>query len=103
MARGTAASAKPRGFALQTRSGESVTAGGVTLTPQSRVLMLHLPVATFVWQRPVAVVVERDGRTTRLPIRDLIRLAQIALGGGVVLVLVLAGRMFRPGRKERER
>ena len=93
---------RSRRLALRTLNGDPVNAGGVTVTPQLLALTLRLPFASFVWQRPAAVIVERDGRTTRLPIRDATRLVQCALiGVGVLLALI--GRLLVLGRKERQR
>ena len=81
-------------------SGSAVVAGEITVTPQSRVLVLRLPRGIVVWQRPSAVLVEQAGQTTRLPIRDATRLVQCALlGGGVFLARV--GWLATPQRKER--
>jgi hypothetical protein len=67
-----------------------VTRGDTTVTPQTRVLTVRLPFGGFVWNRPVAVQVERDGRIERIPIVDFTRLAQLAtLGFGLVLSFVI--------------
>ncbi len=65
----------------QTISGEEVTIGDVTLTPQSQALTLRWPNGGGVWNRPVAVLVERDGQTERVPIVDVTRVAQLTLFG----------------------
>lgn len=95
MARGMGTPPRPRRIVLQRLSGAPVTTGGFTLIPQSRSLTVRLPFGAFVWQRPATVVVVRDGRTTRLPIRDGTRLAQAALIGSVLL-LALAVRLLAP-------
>jgi hypothetical protein len=41
----------------------------------ARVLLVRLPFAAIVWNRPVAVVVERDGVSIRQPIHDFSRWA----------------------------
>jgi hypothetical protein len=84
---------------LQTISAAPVSAGGVTVTPQARVLTVRLPFGGFVWNRPAAVLVEHAGQIERIPIVDLTRRAQLALlGFGVMLVLLARVRAKR--RKE---
>lgn len=73
-------------LALRTQRGEAVTAGGFTVTPLSRSLLLRLPGGAYLWHRPTAVLVVRDGRTTRLPIHDTTRLAQCAIVGASLLL-----------------
>jgi hypothetical protein len=73
----------------QTISGEEVTIGDVTLTPQSQALTLRWPNGGFVWNRPVAVLVGRDGQTERVPVVDVTRIAQLTLLGlGLVFFTV---------------
>ena len=73
----------------QTISGEQVTIGDVTLTPQSQALTLRWPNGGFVWNRPVAVLVERGGQTERVPVVDVTRIAQLTLLGlGLVFSMV---------------
>ena len=83
---------------LDTRTGDAVAVGGVTVTPQARVLTLRLPFATLVWNRPVALLVRQHGRSTTLPIRDVPLLAQGALLGGAALA-VLLGRLLAAREK----
>lgn len=73
-------------ISLENRSGDPVTVGGVTVTPQSQALVIRLPFFRFVWNRPLAVLVERDGRAERIPVVDVTRLVLIGLGLGTVLV-----------------
>ena len=66
---------------LQTTSGAALTIGDTTLTPQSQALVVRLPFGGFVYNRPAAIIVERDGHVTRIPIVDMTRLAQVGLLG----------------------
>ena len=66
---------------LQTVSGDPVAVGDVTLTPQQQALAIRWPKGGFVWNRPLAVLVERDGQTERIPVVDVTRTAQLALLG----------------------
>jgi hypothetical protein len=74
----------------QTLSGDRVTVGDVSLTPQSQALTIRWPRGGLVWNRPVAVLVERDGQTERIPIVDVTRMAQLELLGlGLVFSMVI--------------
>ncbi len=84
-----------RRFELQTiwgpiRWGESVTIGDVTVVPQSRALSVRCPHGSWLWNRPVGLLVQHDGRRWRVPILDVIRVVQLGLYG-LSLVFVLAG------------
>jgi hypothetical protein len=48
-------------FQVQTVSSQPVTVGRITVTAQSQALIVRLPSGGFVWNRPTAIVVERDG------------------------------------------
>jgi hypothetical protein len=63
----------------QTVSGSPVTAGDVTVTPQSQSLTVRWPYGGWVWNRPVAILVERGGQTERVPIVDVTRAVQLGL------------------------
>lgn len=71
-----------------TADGPTIALGGARITPQARVLALHAPFGGFVWNRPSAVLVERDGVIARTPIVDLTRLLQAALWACLLLGLV---------------
>jgi hypothetical protein len=68
-------------FQWQTETGEPTTIGDVTLTTQSQALILRWPYGGFVWNRPVAVLVERGEHSERIPITDVTRMAQWGLLG----------------------
>ena len=70
-----------RGIRWQMQEGESVKAGGLTLTPQSRALSIGWRDGGWVWNRPVGVLVQDGDSARRLPITDVTRLAQIGLWG----------------------
>lgn len=63
----------------QTRTGDKVTVGDLSISPQSRALVLRWRNGGWVWNRPVAVLVERGEEQVRLPIVDVTRLAQVGL------------------------
>jgi hypothetical protein len=73
----------------QTVSGSSVTVGDVTLTPQSQALTIRWPYGGLVWNRPIAILVERGQQVERVPIVDVTRMLQLVLLGlGVTLGLI---------------
>ncbi len=76
-------------------SGEPVRAGDVTVTPQARALSVRLGRIGLVWNRPVAILVERDGQVERKRILDVTRIAQLGLLG---LGLVFAAIALRGKR-----
>ena len=85
----------------QTISGSPVTAGDVTVTPQSQALIVRWPFGGFVWNRPVAILVERDGSriVERMRVIDVTRLVQLGLlGFSLILSIAVFGRSVR--RKE---
>ena len=86
---------------LRTASGPPIEAGGARLTPQSQALVIRTPIWKLVWNRPVAVLVERDGRAQRLPIVDVTRVAIVALiaGGIAGLIAVAIARGARRGAR----
>ncbi len=87
-------------FQLQTLSGEPVLANGVTVTPQSQALTIRLPFWSFVYNRPSAILVGSEGRTERIPIIDVTRVAELTLALFVILLALAARSVNR--RKELE-
>ena len=65
----------------QTKLGDKITIGDITVTPQSQAFIIRWPYGGWVWNRPVAVLVEQGGQTKRIPIVDVTRLAQLGLLG----------------------
>lgn len=77
-------------FQWRTVTGEPVTAGDRTVSPQSQALVVRWPGGGFVWNRPVAVLVQRGEETERIPIVDITRTAQWGLAGLGLIFSVLA-------------
>ncbi|RMG99290.1 MAG: hypothetical protein D6706_05760 [Chloroflexi bacterium] len=71
----------------KTQNNLSWTQNHRTITLQSQVLAVQLPFGGFVWQRPTAVLVAENGRTTRTPIPDPVR--TIWLAGKITIALLL--------------
>ena len=74
-------------FSWKLVSGAPVSAGGLTITPQVRVLQVRFPWGgrwgAFVWNRPVAVLVERNGKQERWVLlgRDVLNALRVLLDG----------------------
>jgi hypothetical protein len=90
---------EPKGaFELQTRWGEPLTAGAMTVTTQSQALTVRWPRGGFVWNRPLAVLVEQEDDVERIPVVDITLWSQVVLFGlGVIfsiatLVLIATKR-----------
>ena len=81
-------------------SGQPVVVHDLTLTPQSQVLIVRFPWGAWVWHRPTAVQVERNGRVERLPIVDLTRLIQLGLVSLGVVMITTIGFVQFARRKE---
>lgn len=83
-------------------SGEPVSAHGYTVTPRSRAIIIRLPRARFVWNRPVGVDVTQDGQTVHVPIGERNRMLPMAMLAVVATVIAVSlfARSRRPARKE---
>jgi hypothetical protein len=79
--------------------GETVASPFGAITPEARSLVVRLPFGGFVCTKPVAVRIERDGSSARLPIPDPTRVAQLGLFGLIVVVFVLAALTAPRGRR----
>lgn len=73
----------------KTTSGETVTAHGYAVTPQAQSLSIRHPFGGFVWNRPVAVLVEQDGVRQRIPILDLTRITQLFIWLMALLIAIV--------------
>ena len=83
---------------MKIRSGKTITKGEITVTPEAQSLIVKLPFWGFVWHRPVALVVEKDGRQERIPIFDATRAAvwgMVVIGTAVSLMVMFTGLMRR--------
>jgi hypothetical protein len=85
----------------QTISSSPVTVGDVAVTLQSQALTVHWPFGGFVWNRPVAILVERGGPRSveRIRVVDVTRMVQLGLlGFSLVLTIAILAKSAR--RKE---
>jgi len=91
---------------LENTSAEPIVVGDTRITPQAQAFSLQFPWGGFVWNRPTAVLVERDDVAQRIPIVDVTRAAQFAVFGLVltfsVIITLLAAQRARPRRIHHE-
>jgi hypothetical protein len=88
----------------QTVAGSPTTIGETTVTPESSAVVVRFPgrwPTAFVWNRPVAVVVQRGDTSERIPIVDVTRMAQLGLLLGT-LAAGLIVTIFCIRRKEQD-
>lgn len=88
-------------MAIETTAGTPVGHGDRVLRPVARVLALRLPGGTgaFVWNRPLGVAVEENGRSRWLRVPDRTRQIQwLILGVGLAAGLLVRRRRRRPRR-----
>jgi uncharacterized spore protein YtfJ len=87
---------------VRTRVRDPIQIGDRTITLQSKAVSVRWPGGGGVWNRPVAVLVERDGQVERIPIVDVTRVAILAMAGAVVLTWLLALGRSKGRREERK-
>lgn len=91
-------------LSIETVAVDPVTANGVTVTPLARALTIRTRFGGLVWNRPVALVVERGGRVTRMRIVDVTRAAQVGLlvssiAAAAALTTLARRKEYRPWRR----
>ncbi|HLY29835.1 MAG TPA: hypothetical protein VKQ36_02285 [Ktedonobacterales bacterium] len=90
-------------------SGQPLLTQALTLTPQSQAVVVRFRRGAWIWHRPTAILVERNGQVERLPIRDLTRRIQLGLFSLTVAMAAIAGVMWlarraqRPQQKQQQR
>jgi hypothetical protein len=84
---------------LETQTGEPHTIGDLTITPQSRALIVRWPHGGFVWNRPIGVIVDRAGQIERLSIIDVTRYATWTFVGLTALFSVIIRMMVAQRRR----
>ena len=84
----------------KTSSGQPIVVGDSTIVPQAQAIALKLPYCGFVWNRPVAILVERDGQRQRFPIFDVTRAVILVLSGVALTISLgtLLSRLLHKGR-----
>ena len=86
---------------LESIEGPPIASPFGTVTPEARALVVRFPFGGYVWTKPVAVRIEREGVTERIPIPDPTRQAQIGLIALIALVFVLSAVIASKGKGSR--
>ncbi|MDQ5852591.1 MAG: hypothetical protein M3380_11095 [Chloroflexota bacterium] len=84
----------------QRSQGTPVKIGAVTVIPEARSLIVRWPHGGYVWNRPVAIIVNRQGTTRRLRIVDVTRRLELALLS-TPLVLAIAERYLQARKRSK--
>ena len=74
----------------------AVTVGDTTVTARSQAITVDSPFGQFVWNRPTAVVVQREGHTSQQMLVDVTRVLQIGFYGLAVVFLLVSVAAGRP-------
>ncbi len=85
-----------------TVSSHPISVGDLKITVRSRALLVRFPGASggVVWNRPIAVSVYKpDGRSARLPVRDVTRLLQVFCLAVALLAIVISRRGDHSSRR----
>jgi hypothetical protein len=88
-----------RYFQLKSHHGKVIEWGNVMLTPQSQSLVIGRGPGMFIWNRPLAVILEQDGKLERIPIFDITRIAQLGIFlVGITVSIIGFFRIVKKGR-----
>lgn len=68
-----------------TIQGAPIQVGDRLITPQSQALKIRFSRWGFVWNRPVAILVEQDGNVQRVPVVDITRWILWGISGFVLI------------------
>ena len=90
---------------IESTTGDPITVGRVRVTPQAAALVVDAPFGSFVWNRPTAILAQEDGQLKRIPILDIVRIAQlgavaIVLATGLARILEMLRSRRNPARGE---
>ncbi|MFN8488800.1 MAG: hypothetical protein U0350_14455 [Caldilineaceae bacterium] len=69
-----------------TQAGAPITIHDTTITPLAQALTIRWSGGGFVWNRPVALLVNRNGQREQISILDVTRLVQLILFTSAVLL-----------------
>jgi hypothetical protein len=74
----------------QSYAGKPIVVQGTTITPESWAFHLQTPFGGWVWNRPIAVLVERDGKLQRIPIVDVTLAVILGMVAFSTIISILA-------------
>ena len=73
----------------RTITAEPITINDTAVVPEAQALTVRWPNGGWVWNRPTAVYIYRQGQNQRLPIVDITKLTLIALGVAVTMTSMI--------------
>ena len=76
----------------QTIDGETRLVHGYSVTPQAQAIQVRFPFGGYVWNRPVGVIVKKDGQEQGIPIINITLAAQLFIYAFVALLTVILWR-----------
>lgn len=82
----------------ETHAGDPIEVGDSKIIPLAKVVKLQIPgwLGGVIWNRPVAVVVQTgDDEEQVVPVIDITRVAQLAIFGSGLFVVLMAWLMTR--------
>jgi hypothetical protein len=83
---------------VETHAGEPIEVGNSKIVPLAKVVRIQKNgwLGGVIWNRPVAVVVQTgDGEEIVIPVRDVTRIAQLAIFGSGLFVILMAWLITR--------
>ena len=86
-------------ISLRTDYGPVRQIGSAVIVVESQALIARLPIGGFVWNRPVAIHLTQEGRSRRVRIVDLTRIAQLCLFGTSITLLIVTRIQTRQSRE----
>lgn len=90
-------------FQWQRVSGQVVRVNDLAVTPQSQIFIVRWPTGVFIWNRPTAILVERNGQTEQRPIVDVTRTLLLGCVGLLSMTMVIARMMRRKEKNDHDR
>jgi len=85
-------------ISVETHAGDPIEVGDSKIVPLAKVVRFQKSgwLGGVIWNRPVAVVVQTGNDEERvIPVRDVTRIAQIAIFGSGLLVILVAWLITR--------
>lgn len=84
--------------------GVPIKAFGTHLIPLTRIARIDWPGGNVIWQRPVAIEIQREDRRERLPITNMTRrvIVGLVLSGILFVIVVTFGERIYASRQRRK-
>jgi len=79
----------------QTIDGETSSAHGLNVTPQVQSIQFRFPFGGYVWNRPVAVTVQKDDQEQRIPIVNVTLATELFIYALATLLTVVLWRVSK--------